>query len=310
MKKIERLQNIIYLLSQNKLSANNLAEALEVSPRTIYRDIDALSQMKVPIIAFEGTGGGYELEPSYFFKTVKLTDTELMMMILLLEIGCYLNTTDFDESVITLKHKLLNAAGNQLNISKTSKHITIEIQSIYPDKINKGIFISVLEALQSERILDIKYYTPLKDSWTSRKIAPIHLYYAEGCWYLTAYCYVRKAKRTFRLDRIDNCELTFDLISRDVYELTNNRDDKDSPIEVILEMDKGLYKLVKDDAFMKKSLILKESDTSYLISTKILRYEYIVVFAFRNVDRVTVISPESVINEIKNKTIEIRNKYF
>ncbi|WP_113674193.1 helix-turn-helix transcriptional regulator [Vallitalea guaymasensis] len=122
MKKIERLQNIIYLLSQNKrLSCSHIAKTLEVSPRTIYRDMDALSQMKVPIIAYEGLDGGYELDRSYFFQSVKLTDRELMIMILLLEMGYQLNTTDFDDALITLKHKLLNASGKQPNINNGFK---------------------------------------------------------------------------------------------------------------------------------------------------------------------------------------------
>lgn len=308
MKKIERLQNIIYLLSQSRCSATQLAEVFEVTPRTIYRDIDALSQMKVPIISYEGLGGGYELESSYFFKTVQLTDTELMMMLLLLEVGYHLNTTDFDESIVTLKHKLLNASGKQLNMTNALEHITIDIQNIYPEKIKNGIFITVLEALQSKRMLYINYFTPLKDKWSQRKITPLHLFYESGCWYLSAYCHIRKAKRFFRLDRIDDCNLLDESILEDICELDINHNN--ASLEVIMDLDKGLYKLVKDDSFMKKAVILEETEKSYTISINVNEIDHIVLFAFRNTERVTVISPEEIIIEIKNKISKMKEKYL
>jgi predicted DNA-binding transcriptional regulator YafY len=62
MKKVERQNGIVHLLRiRRKMTANELASYFEVSERTIYRDIDALSQLQVPIIAYEGLGGGYEI---------------------------------------------------------------------------------------------------------------------------------------------------------------------------------------------------------------------------------------------------------
>lgn len=60
MKKTERQIGIVHLLRiRRKMNANELASYFEVSERTIYRDIDALSQLRVPIVAYEGLGVGY-----------------------------------------------------------------------------------------------------------------------------------------------------------------------------------------------------------------------------------------------------------
>ena len=311
MKKIERLQNIIYLLSQNRrLSCSHIAKTLEVSPRTIYRDMDALSQMKVPIIAYEGLDGGYELDRSYFFQSVKLTDRELMIMILLLEMGYQLNTTDFDDALITLKHKLLNASGKQPNINNALKHITIEVQHIYPKKIVKGIFNKVIQGLQMERMIIVDYYTPIKNSWLTREISPLHLFYCEGCWYLDAFCNVRKAKRTFRLDRIKSCELLKKDIPEEhmkTYEV--NRLSENVP-EITLEIDKGLYEQVKDDYIFKEADITKEINSSLTLIVRNKRMEYLAEFAYRNVDMVTVLSPESLIGYIAQKIEKMQKKYL
>lgn len=311
MKKIERLQNIIYLLSQNKrLSCSFLAEKLEVSQRTIYRDMDALSQMKVPIIAYEGLDGGYELDKSYFFQSVKLTDRELMIMILLLEMGYQLNTTDFDDALITLKHKLLNASGKQPNINNALKHITVEVQNIYPEKIVKGIFNSIIQGLQMERMVIVDYYTPLKKSWLTRQISPLHLYYCEGCWYLDAYCNVRHAKRTFRLDRIRTCKLLQEDIPKKYIQSYKINQLDDVIPEITIEIDKGLYEQVKDDNIFKEADTIKESQSLITLIIRNKRIEYISEFAYRNVDLVTILSPKSLIQNIGDKIEKMQEKYL
>lgn len=75
---------------KGRLSADELAELLEVSKRTIYRDIDALCQMGIPIIAYEGANGGYEIDESYFMPTVRLSEREVFILMLLLKILIYL----------------------------------------------------------------------------------------------------------------------------------------------------------------------------------------------------------------------------
>ncbi|GKX31546.1 transcriptional regulator [Vallitalea longa] len=300
-------------MSHNKrLNCSKLAEILEVSPRTIYRDIDALSQMKVPIISYEGVDGGYEIDKSYFFQSVKLTDKELMVMKLLLDLGYQLNTTDMDDDIITLKHKLLNACGDQPNIKKALKHITMEVQHIYPQKIVKGIFNKVIKSLENETMLLIEYYTPINKSWLIRKIYPLHLFYSEGCWYLDAYCDVRKAKRTFRLDRIRTCKLLSENIPQEYlqsYEIHKMIDDV-TVTEITLEIDERLYEQIKDDDIIRDADIIISTKSSITLTVKNISAEYIAMFAYRNVDMVTILSPESLIQLVQNKIKSMQKKYL
>ena len=64
--KIDRLVGIIMLLlEKERISAQELAEQFEVSPRTIYRDIDAVSMAGIPVRSAPGVGGGFEIMPQY-----------------------------------------------------------------------------------------------------------------------------------------------------------------------------------------------------------------------------------------------------
>ena len=72
-----RLFEIVYLLqSRPRMTARELAKRFEVSVRTIYRDIDALSAAGVPVYAARGGGGGVGLLPGYVLDRSLLTDGE------------------------------------------------------------------------------------------------------------------------------------------------------------------------------------------------------------------------------------------
>ena len=64
--KIDRLVSIIMtLLNKERTGAQELADMFEVSPRTIYRDIDAINMAGIPVRSIPGVGGGFEIMPEY-----------------------------------------------------------------------------------------------------------------------------------------------------------------------------------------------------------------------------------------------------
>ena len=64
--KVDRLVSIIMiLLDKKRIGAQELADMFEVSPRTIYRDIDAINMAGIPVRGAAGVGGGFEIMPEY-----------------------------------------------------------------------------------------------------------------------------------------------------------------------------------------------------------------------------------------------------
>ena len=79
----DRLISIVLLLQANgRMTAENLASRLEVSQRTILRDMDALSSAGVPVVAERGTGGGWRLIDGYETKLTGLTPAEIRTLFL------------------------------------------------------------------------------------------------------------------------------------------------------------------------------------------------------------------------------------
>ena len=83
MNKLDRLAGIVFVLNRkSKVRASDLADFFEVSERTIYRDIQALSELKVPVIAEPGATGGYSIAPEYFLQPIVLTEEETQALYL------------------------------------------------------------------------------------------------------------------------------------------------------------------------------------------------------------------------------------
>jgi len=81
--KIDRLvSSIMLLLDKKRISAHELAALFEVSPRTIYRDIDAISMAGIPVSSTPGVGGGFEIMQNYKIdrKVFSTTDLSAILM--------------------------------------------------------------------------------------------------------------------------------------------------------------------------------------------------------------------------------------
>jgi len=109
MKKTERQNgNTNLLRMRGKMTTKELAAYISMSERTIYRDIDALSQLHVPIISYEGLGGGYEIDSSYFLPSIKLSEQELLMLLMVLKAGEEFRIPNMAADYNLLSGKLLN----------------------------------------------------------------------------------------------------------------------------------------------------------------------------------------------------------
>ena len=99
--KIDRLVSIIMiLLDKKRISAQELADMFEVSPRTIYRDIDAINMAGIPVRSASGVGGGFEIMQEY--KVDKKVFSADDLSVLLMGLSSLSNMVRGDELVHTL----------------------------------------------------------------------------------------------------------------------------------------------------------------------------------------------------------------
>ena len=80
-----QFQMVYLLLEKGRMTAGELAEKLEVSPRTVLRDVDALSAAGVPVYTTQGAGGGVALLPGYVLDRAAFTDEEQCQLLTALQ---------------------------------------------------------------------------------------------------------------------------------------------------------------------------------------------------------------------------------
>ncbi len=300
MKKSERMNAIIYMLKEKgKLSAGEIAKRLEVSERTVYRDIDALSQIKVPIIAYEGNQGGYEIDNNYFIPSIVLTEEEITNFMLLLRLGKELKIPGLHKNYDMLGLKLLNAVSKD---SRPKLERFLHKFQVYVNRINPGDYVEqvlevIIQSFEEEKKVKLSYDTPGRDRLSVREVSPYRFTFDEGGWYLTGYCHLRKAKRTFRLDRITSIEL-MDSPCRFPKDIASLDAGDRVILRYLLQIDQHFYEMIKHNYYMEDHTILEKS-TSLVVEIHTAHEDSILELALKNADFLKVIEPQSLCEKIK-----------
>ncbi len=209
----ERLLTILLLLQTNRrLTARELAERLEVSERTIQRDMEALSSAGIPVIAERGTGGGWMLMEGYRTNLTGLKPDEIMALFssqpirLLKDLGLH-------EAAETGLLKLLAALPSVFRRSAeyVRQRIFIDTSGWQRTGEDVGCLPALQDAVLRERKIDIEYERGDGTS-VERRVDPLGLVAKGSAWYLVAA--VEGEKRTYRISRIREARLTDESFER------------------------------------------------------------------------------------------------
>ncbi len=199
MRKSSRLFEIIQILraAPGPVRADDLAEALEVSVRTVYRDISALQAMRTPI---EGEAGiGYVMRKGYDLPPLNFDAEEVEALRVALSLLARSGDTSLLKAADRVREKIdaLHGPADWLQVAPYGAP---------PDDPGQGC-VQVAElrrAILDERKLRLTYRDGA-DEETIRTVRPIAVIYHLDCNMLAAWCELRAGFRHFRLDRIYDC---------------------------------------------------------------------------------------------------------
>jgi predicted DNA-binding transcriptional regulator YafY len=203
MNRIDRLFAILLELQhKRRLRAQDLAWQFEVSKRTIYRDLSALNQMGVPLAALPGEG--FELVEGYYLPPLMFTENEAVALILGSRLLTQQSAGSLAQSADSVLAKIKVALPDP--VRARSESLT-DIISFFTPKAKFDLddpqLLLIQNAIQEKRVLHLRYRGYQKEEVTERDVEPHQLFYADGVWYLEAYCRWRKGMRDFRLSRME-----------------------------------------------------------------------------------------------------------
>lgn len=196
--KTDRLFQILYiLLEKGSVSAPELSSMLEVSVRTIYRDVEVLSLSGVPIYATQGKGGGISLMDGYAFDKALLSDEEQNQVLFALQ-GMQVADRHLDGVL-----KKLGAAFQK----QGTKWIEVDFSRWGRGSVDSKRFDLLKNAILQKRVVNI-LYCGMSGTTTRRAIKPFKLVFKDKNWYLQAFCLKAADYRLFKVNRIREQELT------------------------------------------------------------------------------------------------------
>lgn len=216
--KVDRLVSIIMLLLDKKrISAQELADMFEVSPRTIYRDIDTINMAGIPVCSTSGVGGGFEIMQQYKVDRNVFSTADLSA--LLMGLSGLSNMIRGDELVHAL------AKVRSFIPADSAKDIELKVHQIYIDLSpwmgNRNIqpYLEMIKtALQESRLLSFEYIAH-HGNRTARIVEPYQLVLKGSHWYLQGYCCSRNDFRLFRLSRMTKLQMQENIFTPRDYQI-------------------------------------------------------------------------------------------
>ncbi|WP_219835389.1 YafY family protein [Paenibacillus sp. R14(2021)] len=195
--KLERLIAMIYkLLNHDVLSASMLAEEFQVSPRTIYRDIDVICASGFPVVAYQGTKGGFGMIDGFKLDKSLLGSYDVASLITVLR---SLSTVFEDDRAQGTIERL-----KSLETEQQTPSLTVDFESRRTD----SEALRQLRAAITERRTVRFEYINAKNERTTRDLEPVRLHFKYSNWYIYGYCRTRREYREFRLSRMMHIVLT------------------------------------------------------------------------------------------------------
>ena len=297
--KDNRLFRILYyILEKEKVPANELADKFEVSVRTIYRDIDSISSVGVPIFTTQGKGGGIKIDNEFILNKSLFDANEKEQIIAALQ-GLEKTNEAYKSELITKLSALFKI--------KNSNWIEIDFTSWGSNNTYQDLFNALKTTIINKNIISFSYNSS-KGEKINRKVKPIRLLFKEQDWYLYAFCLLRNDFRYFKLSRMKDLEvLAINYEDNFENEVLKKELKYENIVNIKLKFDKSVAFRVYDE--VNEAIDEDEKGNLYVeikIPNNYKLYNYIFSFG----SNVEILEPKEIRNQFKNMINEIAKKYI
>lgn len=289
---VNRLFEIIYiLLDKNIVTAKELAEKFEVSQRTIYRDVEALSASGIPVYMTKGKGGGISILPNFTLNKAILTEEEKSEILSSIKA---VNAVSFNASE---PKKVLRKLNNILGENDTD-WIEVDFSNWGNARREKEIFYNLKSAILSKKVVKFNY-SSAKGENISREVCPLKLYFKGQSWYMYGYCRVRNDYRFFKLRRIKDLYISEESFNIKAPKNIMKEDNiyNDEVITLKMKISSKMAYRVYDEFEDFKRL----DDGSFIVTSEYPKGEWLFGYIYSFGEECEVLEPQEMRKEIKNK---------
>jgi len=307
--KIDRLISIIMiLLDKNRIGAQELADMFEVSPRTIYRDIDTINIAGIPVRSTPGVDGGFEIMQQYkidkkFFSTADLSA-------ILTGLSSVSNMIQGNELANALaKIKSFIPADRAKDIELKSNQIYIDLSPWMGNRNIQPNIEMIKTALQQSKLLSFEYADRYGNK-TARTAEPYQLVLKSSHWYWQGYCHKRNDFRLFKLLRTSNLQIEKESFTPQVYqtpELEFNDILATMQTKIKIRIHKSVMEKVLN--YCTHEHFSPDGNEHFIVSFPFIENEYFysILFSFGN--KCECLEPLHIRTEMKRRIHDIASVY-
>ena len=288
-----RLFRILYcLLEKERVTAPELAQKMEVSVRTIYRDIDRLSGAGVPIYCNPGKGGGIFLMNSFVLDKSLLSEAEDVLLSL--------------QGLEALKGESQALEKLQSLFQASSENwIRVDFTDWRNQKYQADLFDIIKQAIFQKCLISFLYRGQEKEE--TRMVEPLQLLFKSQAWYLYGFCRKKQDFRLFKLSRVSQCQILPETFERKTVQLAINKEKvKEELVSLTLKFDKSQAFRVYEEF---SGQIRQDPDGNLLVETEFPKHSSLYSYLLSFLDSVEVLEPLEVRQELAQIVKTISQKY-
>lgn len=295
---INRLFEMVYLLlNKESITAGELAAHFEVSPRTIYRDVELLSSAGIPIYMTKGKGGGISLLSDFVLNKAVLTDSEKSAILSALQAVEAVSL----EQANTAVQKLSSLFGNN-NID----WVEVDFSGWANADEEAKLFRMLKAAIIGKKKVAFHYHS--SEGSTQRTVEPMKLCFKGQSWYLYAFCTVRQDYRFFKLRRIKKLEFLSECFERTAPAriFSDSKVFQDDFVTITLKLSKKIAYRVYDEFSQYELLPSGDFIAQLTMPRGAWIYQYIATFG----EHCKILEPEDIRLQIKDKLQKTLAQYL
>ena len=307
--KVDRLVSIIMiLLEKERIGAQELSEMFEVSPRTIYRDIDAINLAGIPVRATSGVGGGFEIMQNYKMDRKVFSSNDLSAILMgLTGMSSLIRGEELVNAMAKVKSFI--PADRAKDIACKANQIVIDLSPWLGNRSIQPNLDTIKTAMEENRLLSFDYAG--RDGTRSARTAePYQLVLKGGHWYWYGYCYTRNDFRLFKLSRTSNLRMQEARFAPRDYpkpQLDFSEQWEKMQIRITLRVHRSVLDRVLD--FCAEEDCSPDGEAHYLVQFPFLENDYFYDVLFSFGDQCECLEPKRVREEIRRRIQNIATIY-
>lgn len=290
MKSEKLLQMLYLLLENNKMSAQELADKLEVSVRTIFRYVDSLTESGFPVYVLKGRNGGIAILPEFKVNRALVNKEEQIDILSSLQ---SLRTMNADDGQALEK---LSAVFDQ----KPIPWLKIDPTAWSQNSLRQENIGLLRRAVLRKKFVEFNYINS-KNEYRQRLVYPQQVIFKDKAWYLIGYSIEGQGMRIFKLTRMDQLQL-----AKNPPNSTGQQpwlsEQTDSQIKlnnqaVELRFDATLQYRIYEE--FNHEQVTKEEDGSFLVKTKLNTDDWLIAYLLSFGSHLRILKPESLKQQVK-----------